>query len=60
MAMDMWQGNINALRNWLSHAAIIFDSFHIVQNYSKIIAQVRLKAGRPMRISATCTCSRTS
>ncbi len=46
VAMDMWQGYINAVSNWLPHAAIVFDLFHIVQNYSKVIDQVRRDAYR--------------
>jgi transposase len=44
VAMDMWQGYINAVSKWLPHAAIVFDLFHIVQNYSKVIDQVRRDA----------------
>ena len=46
VAMDMWQGYINAVSKWLPHAAIVFDLFHIVQNYSKVIDQVRRDAYR--------------
>ncbi len=46
VAMDMWQGYINAVSNWLPHAPIVFDLFHIVQNYSKVIDQVRRDAYR--------------
>lgn len=41
VSMDMWPGFIHATHEALPHADIVFDRFHIMQHYSKVIDQVR-------------------
>ena len=41
IAMDMWNPYIKAARKWCPDAVIVFDKFHIVSNFSKVIDQVR-------------------
>lgn len=41
LAMDMWAPFEVAMREALPHAAIVFDRFHVMQQYSKTIDQVR-------------------
>jgi len=41
VAMDMWQPFEAAVREALPFAAIVFDRFHVMQQYSKTIDQVR-------------------
>jgi transposase len=53
VAMDMWKPFESAVRESLPNAAIVFDRFHVMQQYSKIIDQVRRaefkKAAKPDR-----------
>jgi len=41
VAMDMWKPFESAVRESLPHAAIVFDRFHVMPQYSKVIDQVR-------------------
>lgn len=41
VAMDMWPAFIHATGESLPQADIVFDRFHVMQNYSKAIDQVR-------------------
>jgi len=42
VAMDMWDNYIEATREALPNAAIVFDLFHVVASFGKVIDQVRL------------------
>jgi transposase len=42
VAMDMWKGFIEATKDALPNAAIVFDLFHLVSSFGKIIDQVRI------------------
>jgi transposase len=41
VAMDMWEPFINRVRHYLPKAQIVFDFFHVVQGFGKVIDQVR-------------------
>lgn len=41
VAMDMWKPFELAVRQSLPNAAIVFDRFHVMQQYSRVIDQVR-------------------
>lgn len=41
VAMDMGLAYQSAIRQWLPQAKIVFDRFHVMQLYSKLIKQVR-------------------
>jgi transposase len=41
VAMDMWTPYENATRKYCPEAEIVYDEFHIIQNYGKIIDRVR-------------------
>jgi transposase len=41
VAMDMWEPFINRVRHYLPRAKIVFDFFHVVQSFSRVIDQVR-------------------
>lgn len=41
VAMDMWKPFEQAVTEALPNAAIVFDRFHVMQQYSKVIDQVR-------------------
>ena len=42
VAMDMWKGFIEATKEALPNAAIVFDLFHVVSSFGKVIDQVRI------------------
>jgi len=42
VAMDMWKGFIEATKEALPHAAIVFDQYHVVAAFGKVIDRVRL------------------
>ena len=42
VAMDMWKGFIEATKEALPTAAIVFDLFHVVSNFGEVIDQVRI------------------
>ena len=41
VAMDMWEPFINRVKHHCPNARIVFDFFHIVQSFSKVIDKVR-------------------
>jgi transposase len=41
VAMDMWDPFIAAVRKWCPNAKIVFDFFHVVQAFNKVIDKVR-------------------
>src|SRR5680860_536930 len=41
VAMDMWKPFAQAVKKALPDAAIVFDRFHVMQQYSKVIDKVR-------------------
>jgi transposase len=41
VAMDMWEPFINRVRHYLPRAQIVFDFFHVVQSFGRVIDQVR-------------------
>lgn len=41
VAMDMWKPFINSVKKWCPNASIVFDKFHIVAHFNKIIDEVR-------------------
>jgi len=42
IAMDMWDPYIAATRGCAPQAEIVFDKFHVIKNYSKVIDRVRI------------------
>ncbi len=44
--MDMGQAYQSAVRKMLPHADIVFDRFHVMQNYCILIRKERAKAFR--------------
>jgi len=41
VAMDMWDPFIKAVKDKLPHAKIVFDLFHVVANFNRVIDKVR-------------------
>lgn len=41
VAIDMWEPYINAVRSWCPQAAIVFDLFHVVKAFNKVIDDIR-------------------
>lgn len=41
VAMDMWDPYIASVREWCPNAMIVFDFFHIVKEFNKVIDKVR-------------------
>ena len=41
VVMDMWDPFIKAVRDKLPHAKIVFDLFHVVANFNRVIDKVR-------------------
>ena len=41
VAMDMWNPFINSVRYWCSKANIVFDLFHVVSEFNRVIDRVR-------------------
>lgn len=41
VAIDMWEGYVNAVRRWCPQAAIVFDLFHVVKAFNKVIDDIR-------------------
>lgn len=41
VAMDMWEPYINRIRHYCPRAKIVFDFFHVVQGFNKVIDHVR-------------------
>jgi len=40
-AMDMWQPYIKAVSQWCPNAVIIFEGFHVISAFNRVIDQVR-------------------
>ena len=40
-AMDMWQPYIQAVSEWCPNAEIVFDGFHVIAAFNRVIDQVR-------------------
>ena len=53
VAIDMWDPYINAVKNWCPRADIVFDLFHVVKAFNKVIDDIRneefRKAGGDLR-----------
>jgi len=41
VTMDMWDAYIKSINKWCPQAVIVFDKFHIIANFNKVIDQVR-------------------
>src|SRR6056297_3078193 len=41
VTMDMWDAYIKSINKWCPHAVIVFDKFHIIAKFNKVIDQVR-------------------
>jgi len=41
VTMDMWDPYIKAIKKWCPHAVIVFDKFHIIAHFNKVVDQVR-------------------
>ena len=41
VTMDMWDPYIKSIKKWFPHAVIVFDKFHIIAKFNKVIDQVR-------------------
>jgi len=41
VAIDMWEAYINAVRKWCLNADIVFDLFHVVKAFNKVIDDIR-------------------
>jgi transposase len=46
VAMDMWDPFIAAVRARLPHAQVVFDLFHVVKSFGKVIDRVRIDQTR--------------
>lgn len=44
VAIDMWDPYIKALREVCPHAKIVFDPFHVIQAFGKVIDKIRREA----------------
>jgi len=41
VAVDMWEGYIQSVKKWCPGADIVFDLFHVVKAFGKVIDQIR-------------------
>jgi transposase len=41
VALDMWDAFINAVKRWCPNADIVFDLFHVVKAFNKVIDDIR-------------------
>lgn len=41
VVMDMWDPYIHAVKTYVSHVKIVFDLFHVVSSFSRVIDKVR-------------------
>jgi len=41
VAIDMWEPYIQAVRKWCPEADIVFDLFHVVKTFNKVIDEIR-------------------
>lgn len=46
VAMDMWEPYIQVVREAIPHAEIVFDLYHVVAAYNKVIDRVRMEEYR--------------
>ena len=44
VAMDMWDPYIKAVTDYCPHTAIVFDQFHVVSSFGRVIDRVRVDA----------------
>ena len=42
VSMDMWEAYIKVVQKWCPNAAIVFDLFHVVKAFNKVIDEIRL------------------
>lgn len=53
VAIDMWEPYINAVKRWCPQADVVFDLFHVVKAFNKVIDNIRneefRKAGGDLR-----------
>jgi len=41
VAIDMWEPYITAVRQWCPHADLVFDLFHVVKAFNRVIDDIR-------------------
>jgi len=41
VAIDMWEPYINAVKRWCPNADVVFDLFHVVKAFNKVIDDIR-------------------
>ena len=41
VAIDMWEPYINAVKSWCPQADVVFDLFHVVKAFNKVIDDIR-------------------
>ena len=46
VAIDMWEPYIASVRKWCPQADIVFDLFHVVKAFNKVIDDIRNEEGR--------------
>ena len=46
VAMDMWDPYIKAFKKWCPEACIVFDPFHVIAAFNKVIDQIRAEQYR--------------
>jgi transposase len=46
VAMDMWPSYIRAVKDAVPHVKIVFDLFHVISGFNRIIDQVRIREYR--------------
>lgn len=46
VAMDMWDPYIKAFKDWCPHALIVFDPFHVIAAFSKVVDKLRAQQYR--------------
>ncbi|MCD4829826.1 MAG: ISL3 family transposase, partial [Candidatus Cloacimonetes bacterium] len=49
VAIDMWKPYINAVKRWCPQADIVFDLFHVVKAFNKVIDDIRNEEFRKAR-----------
>ena len=49
VAIDMWEPYINAVKSWCPQADIVFDLFHVVKAFNKVIDDIRNEEFRKAR-----------
>ncbi len=51
VAIDMWEPYINAVKRWCPNAAVVFDLFHVVKSFNKVIDDIRNEEARKANAS---------